>query len=128
MTVRPASSAALVLCCTVTSVSPKYVLLSLWPVMTYSTPQALSISAEISPVKAPLFAQWQFSAPIFTFVPFVASSAAAMSTYGTHATTSQPASLTRGVMALSSSVASAGVLFIFQLPAITAFLTALFMG
>ena len=122
---KPEAKAAFVLLLTVSSVSPKYCLLSLWPKTTYSTPISLSIGAEISPVKAPLSAQWQFSAPIFTFVPFVVSRATYKSTKGTQAITSQSASLTAGITSSRRTLASAGVLFIFQLPAIIAFLFAL---
>ena len=43
--------------------------------MTYSTPISASMSAEISPVKAPDFSQWQFSAPTPMLVPSVSASA-----------------------------------------------------
>src|SRR3989304_1762584 len=42
---------------TVSSVSPKYCLRSLWPMITYLHPKSNSISADISPVKAPLSSQ-----------------------------------------------------------------------
>ena len=42
---------------------------------TYCTPISASIRAEISPVKAPDSAQWQFSAPTPMLVPLVASRA-----------------------------------------------------
>ena len=80
---------------------------------------ALSISAETSPVKAPDFSQWQFCAATPIAVPLVASRAAGKSTKGTPTTTSQEAPATRGFKSLMSAVASAGVLFIFQLPAMT---------
>ena len=60
-------------------------------------------------------------------VPFVASNAVHKSTYGTQVMTEQSASLTRGAISSMSTLASAGVLFIFQLPAMTAFLRVLFM-
>ena len=50
MGVSPAASAASVRLFTVSSVSPKYCLRSLCPMMTYFTPYSLSIAAEISPV------------------------------------------------------------------------------
>ena len=127
MGLRPAARAALVLLLTVSSVSPKYCLRSLCPSTTYSTPISLSIPVLISPVNAPDSAQWQFSAPILILVPCAASIAAARSTYGTHATTSHPASLTSGAISASSAFASEGVLFIFQLPAMIAFLISFFM-
>ena len=88
--------------------------------MTYSTPAATSISADSSPVYAPDAAQCTFSAPTWMFEPSAAALTAAMSTAGTHTTTSQLASFTRGFKSLTSAAASAGVLFIFQLPAIIA--------
>ena len=56
--------------------------------MTYSTPSSTSISALISPVKAPFAAQCTFSAPTLMLVPAVASTAAARSVYGVQMTTS----------------------------------------
>ena len=52
---RPASSAASTLRFTVKSVSPKYCRRSEWPMMTYFTPRSFSMSADTSPVYAPLF-------------------------------------------------------------------------
>ena len=75
ITVSPASRAARTRFWTVTSVSPKYWRRSEWPMTTYSTPSSLSIGAEISPVKAPDSAQWQFSAPTAMLVPAVAARA-----------------------------------------------------
>ena len=57
MTFSPAARAAFVRLFTVSSVSAKYWRRSEWPVMTYSTPRSTSISALISPVKAPLFSK-----------------------------------------------------------------------
>ena len=59
--------------------------------------------------------------------PFAASTAAGISTNGTQSTTSQSASATSGFISLIKAVVCAGVLFIFQLPAIMAFLFALFI-
>ena len=55
MGLMPASSTARTFLLTMESVSPKYCRRSLWPTMTYFTPRSLSMSAETSPVKAPLF-------------------------------------------------------------------------
>ena len=41
--------------------------------MTYSTPRSTSISALISPVNAPDFSKWTFSAPTWMLVPLVFS-------------------------------------------------------
>ncbi len=49
----------------------KYWRRSLWPTMTYSTPRSVSMSALISPVKAPDFSKWTFSAPTWMLVPLV---------------------------------------------------------
>ena len=117
MGLSPAASAAFMRALTVSSVSPKYCLLSLCPMMTYSTPSSTSISALISPVKAPFAAQCTFSAPTLMLVPAVASTAAARSVYGVQMTTSHAASLTSGIRSATSAFVCATVLFIFQLPA-----------
>ena len=85
--------------------------------MTYSTPHSLSIAALSSPVYAPDSFQCMFCAPSLMFVPLMASLTAAKFTAGVQTTTSQTASLTSGARAVTSSRASLGVLFIFQLPA-----------
>ena len=54
------------------------------------------------------------------FEPALAFKAASISTKGTHSTTLQPAPATSGFISFISAVVSDGVLFIFQLPAITA--------
>jgi hypothetical protein len=113
---------------TVTSVSPKYCLRSLWPMMTYSTPMETSIGAEISPVKAPEFSQWQFSAPTLIFVPFARLEDRGQIDIG-HAD-DDAAFRAREAQLLSARdelAGLAGVLFIFQLPAMTAFLSFLFI-
>ena len=125
---RPASKAARSRRLTVASVSPKYWRRSLWPNTTYSTPSSASMGAEISPVKAPEAAQWQFWAPTCRLVPAVRARAASRSVKGVQTTTWQPAPATRGLRASSSSRVWGRVLFIFQLPAITAGRRALFMG
>ena len=127
ITFKPASSAARTRALTVWSVSPKYCLRSEWPMITYSTPISASISAEISPVKAPLFAQWQFSAPTCMLVPSHRESAVSRLVYGTHRTTSQAASFTIGASSVISFFAALRSLFIFQLPATTALRSCLFI-
>ena len=57
-----------------------------------------------------------------------ASIAAGMSINGTQRTTSHAASFTRGFISSIKALASLGVLFIFQLPAITALRSALFIS
>src|ERR1700722_7452167 len=79
--------------------------------------------AEISPVKAPSLAQYRFCAPIRMRVPCAPPTAAAMSVKGGQITISQCSDLsTRGRNFSKNDVVSAGVLYIFQLPAITGFL------
>ena len=62
--------------------------------ITYLTPASTSISAEISPVKAPFSSKYMFSAPTATFVPFTASTTGTMSIAGTQYTTSTSSDLT----------------------------------
>ena len=120
MTFRPAFSAASVRLLTVWSVSAKYWRRSEWPTMTYSTPRSTSISALISPVKAPDFSKWTFSAPTWMLVPLVLATAVTRSVNGVQMTTSQAASFTAGISSSTRTAASEAVLFIFQLPAIIA--------
>ena len=127
MTLSPASSAARVRALTVWSVSPKYCLRSEWPMMTYSTPISASIWAEISPVKAPEAAQWQFCAPTWRLVPSHSERAVSRLVNGTQSTTSQPASLTIGASSVMSALAALRSLFIFQFPATIALRSDLFM-
>ena len=97
--------------------------------ITYSTPHSSSMSAAISPVKAPFASKCTFCAPIFTFVPLAAATAAWMSTKGTQRTVSQPSlPATRAAVSLMAASAAEGVIFIFQLPAMMVFLVALFIG
>ena len=127
MTLSPAARPANVRLFTVSSVSAKYWRRSEWPVMTYSTPRSTSMSALISPVKAPLFSKWTFSAPTWMLVPLVFSTAVTRLVKGVQMTTSQPAPATAGMSSSMSAAASVAVLFIFQLPAITALRFALSM-
>ncbi len=114
---NPFLSACTVRLLTVSSVSPNIWRRSLCPMITYSAPTSLSISALISPVKAPLSAQDTFSAPTLMLLPFVKRAAVAMAVYGTQITTSALASATNGFNSLMSCSAAALVLFIFQFPA-----------
>src|SRR5699024_11114745 len=78
----------------------------------------LSISAEISPVNAPDFSKCMFSAPIAILEPLAALTAAWISVNGTHSTISHHLVLDRsGFISSMRALASLGVLFIFQLPA-----------
>ena len=88
--------------------------------MTYLQPASTSILVAISPVYAPEALALQFSAPMPTRVSRMARTAAGMQTAGTHSATSHQRPL--GIMAFSlamNSLVSEGVLFIFQLPAMT---------
>ena len=76
------------------------------------------MSADTSPVYAPLGSKYKFSAPTATRISLNAFKAAGMLTKGTHTTTSHH--LARGSRGLSSSanfLVSVAVLFIFQFPA-----------
>ena len=122
MGVRPFATAARTFLLTVSSVSAKYWRRSEWPSTTYCAPTALSMSAEISPVKAPLFSQCMFCAPTLMLLPLAAAATATRSTNGTQTTTSHWASATLDLSASTSSAPSQGSLFIFQLPAMMGFL------
>src|SRR5271157_6594487 len=86
-------------------------------------PAATSIGPEISPVKAPSLAHAMFCAPMRMFDPCAAPTAAVRFVKGGQITVSQwsapPAS---GRNASKNAMVSAGVLYIFQLPAMTGFL------
>src|SRR3954451_16619599 len=78
---------------------------------------------EISPVKAPSLAHPIFCAPTRMFEPLTASTAAVRSVKGGQITISQCSDLsTSGRNFSKNAVVSAGVLYIFQLPAMTGFL------
>ena len=78
-----------------------------------------SIGTETSPVYAPASSWWTFWAPTPTSSAASASRTAARLTYGGQITRVTPGSRVRDAMVLASSPASAGVVFIFQLAAIT---------
>src|SRR4051794_12118026 len=86
-------------------------------------PTASSIAAELSPVKAPSFAQCTFCPPMRTLLPFAASTAAGMQTDGGQTTiSSRSCAAMPGKNALKKARVWSGVLYIFQLAAITFFL------
>src|SRR5438132_12372514 len=86
-------------------------------------PTAFSIGPEISPVKAPSLVHAMFCAPTRMFDPFAASTDAARFVNGGQITISQWALVaTSGRNFSKKAVVSAGVLNIFQLPAMTGFL------
>ena len=123
MAVRPAAIAALARRLTVSSVSPKYWRRSLWPMMTYFAPASSSIPVEISPVYAPDSFQWQFSAPMPTWVPAAAATAAGTSIAGVqHTTSTFVKSFVASTTPFTSAAVSDGLMFIFQLPAMIFFL------
>ena len=117
------SSIFLIFLFTVSSVSAKYCLLSLWPTTTQSTPASSSIAGEVSPVYAPLSSKYTFCAPSLMFVPSRAALTGIISMAGTQKTTSTLSVFTLSLRRFTSSTASFGVLFIFQFPAIIFFLT-----
>src|ERR1019366_7313896 len=120
MGVRPFSSAISSLRLTVSSVSLKYCRRSECPMITCVTWIAVSIAGEISPVKAPSFAQCIFCAPTATFDPRAASTAACRSRNGGQITISSrewPATMGRN--SAKNAVVCSGVLYIFQLAAMS---------
>src|SRR5690606_35188093 len=122
--VRPASRAAFVFEFTDASVSPKNCLRSVWPIIVYLQPTSFSIVGATSPVNAPKpFCVAQSCAAMPIFEPS-RRSATVLSAVNTGAmTTSQcVAFATRGFRASAVSTASPTRLYIFQFPAITAFL------
>src|SRR5688500_17511591 len=89
--------------------------------MTYSH-NSCSIKGEISPVKAPCSSQYMFWAPRPTWVPVTIDLTASRAVKGGHKTTSTPLTLaTASQTSWANALASATVLYIFQLPAIIGF-------
>jgi hypothetical protein len=117
MGVIPFKSAFLTRILTVSSVSPKYCLRSLCPMMAYSTPRLRSIGALISPVNAPLSAQWTFWHPSLILVFLISFPAISRKHAGGHITTSHSAPSTFGIRSRIRFSASSRVIFIFQFPA-----------
>ncbi len=131
---RPASAAAFSLRFTVASLSPntdcissvkssvtapKRPRLSEWPTMTKLQPHDSSMSAEISPVKAPEGSQKRFCPPRAIGVSAIAWLTALSAVNGGHITASQAAP-SQAHFAMPSARATAAELsqFIFQFPAI----------
>src|SRR3954447_26716513 len=127
MGVKPAAIAAWIFFSTTASVSPKYCLRSLCPMMTQEAPAALSISGDNSPVKAPSRSQNVFWPPIAISEPAVAVTAAGMASVGGQTTISHlsSAGVACALNCSKKSVASWAVLYIFQLAAITRLLIGL---
>src|ERR1700722_638023 len=120
MGVKPASSAALTFLSALCSVSWKYSRRSLCATITHWHPTARSMPAETSPVKAPSVAQYKFCPPIWMRVPCAAWAAAGRFTKGGQITISAcVASATSGRNFSKKATVSEGVLYIFQLPAMT---------
>ena len=115
----PARHAASALASTMPSVSPWSVRRSEWPTMTCEAPASFSISAEMSPVCAPLSCQWQSWPPLLTGVRDRISDARDSSVAGTQSSASVSASrpLMKPCPIDISSFSEALVPFIFQLPA-----------
>ena len=90
--------------------------------MTWLAPASFSISADTSPVWAPLALAWQFWPPTRSPLPRAASAIAATSVDGGQTSNSrslQPACFTPAATSLTSARASARRPFIFQFPAIS---------
>src|SRR6187455_109901 len=88
--------------------------------MTWVTNSERSISAEISPVKAPLFSALMFWAPSLRLMPPMALPTLSSAVNGGHSTMStEPSRPISAAMSLVRAAPSAAVLFIFQLPAIS---------
>src|SRR5919198_706424 len=117
---RPASSAARTLSARARSDSAKCSRRSEWPSTTPCTSSSTSIGAETSPVNAPFGAWCMFCAYTSTREPRVESTTACRSVNGTQTPTSTPSAVeTRGSSEATNASASATVLCIFQLPAIS---------
>src|ERR1019366_4186730 len=88
--------------------------------MTCVAKRARSIGAETSPVKAPLGSGCRFWAPSFTIEPSRVRPTASSAVNGGHTTMSTSGTLPMSETSSAASAApSAGVLFIFQLPAMS---------
>src|SRR5271156_2781953 len=86
---------------------------------TWVAPMALSMTGEVSPVKAPSFFQCMFWAPMKTDLPRAASTSAGSEVMaGQRAISAAGAFLVRGKKLVRKAVDSMGVLYIFQLAAI----------
>src|SRR5215469_13116482 len=85
--------------------------------MTALAPASLSISAERSPVNAPLGSAWQSCAPISTEVPFAAAAKRTSSVAGGHIIRSTAVSFCAPSTIRVNSAAEDRRPFIFQLPA-----------
>ena len=88
--------------------------------MTWVAKNARSIGAEISPVNAPLASKCMFWAPSFRVEPSRALATLSRAVNGGQTTTSTSVCLPmRLTVSWTSATASAAVLFIFQLPAMS---------
>ena len=87
--------------------------------MTCVTPASTSIGAETSPVKAPSFSKCMFWAATATGEPLAAATTAASAVNGGATSASPAAPATPFRISSTSATASATVLYIFQLPAIS---------
>src|ERR1039457_2137541 len=120
MGMRPWARADLSLRLTLSSVSLKYWRRSLWPMSTWVTPRALSISGEVSPVQAPWFSQCISCAATRMGWLRAASTTAGSSVGEAQSTTSAWLwGAASGRNALMKATASSGVLYIFQLAAMS---------
>src|SRR3954451_4855751 len=115
----PASSAAGTFACSARSVSPKSCRRSECPRTVPCTSSSLSIRGLTSPVNGPSGASCMFCAYTVTPEPRVESTIACNAVNGTQMATSAVAADTRGSRPWMYSSASAIVLYIFQLPAIS---------
>src|SRR5882757_7562859 len=86
---------------------------------TWVAPMAVSMTGEVSPVKAPSFFQCMFCAPMKTGFDLAASTSAGSDVMAGQRTISAVVfCLTRGKKLVRKAVDSVGVLYIFQLAAI----------
>ncbi len=116
----PALSAAPTLAAATSSVSWCMARRSEWAMMTRRAPASASISAEMSPVKAPLTSAWQSCPPISTCEPSSAWDMAASSVAGGQTATRAAAGSRSSASATAvASLKAAKRPFIFQFPAIS---------
>src|SRR5215212_1285121 len=124
----PACQAASAFARTSALVSPLPWRRSEWPTIAWVQPTSRSISALIEPVKAPFGAAWQSWPPSAMPLPCSASATSTSRVAGGHTRSSQPsrAALARSANSRASPKPSARSPFIFQLPAISRFRSAMF--
>ena len=118
MTCSPSSSAVCTFWLMDESLSPTTCRRSLCPTIAYLHPHSTSIAGLTSPVNAPFFSALASWAPSATADPLIASATGSSHGYGGHTATSTAVLVpTPLAIPAARALASARVVFIFQLPA-----------